>query len=92
MTIPAAVATLREAAWTDIPTLAALDAALFGSDAWPEATWWAELAGRPRRAYVVLTDGRDIVGYAGADLGGEVADVMTIAVAFTIGRWKRAIR
>lgn len=89
--------TLREAAWTDIPALAALDACLFAADAWSEATWWAEFAGRPRRAYVVLAAPPDaaspdaalpgvaesapIVGYAGVDLGGEVADVMTIAVA-----------
>ncbi len=83
--------TLREAAWTDIPALAALDARLFAVDAWSEATWWAEFAGRPRRAYVVLaappstpgnvTAAPELIGYAGADLGGEVADVMTIAVA-----------
>lgn len=83
---------LREAAWTDIPALAALDAALFGADAWSESTWWAEFAGRPRRWYVVIEadpqeapgpeDGpvHGVVGYAGVDLGDDVADVMTIAV------------
>ena len=46
--------TLREARWTDIPALAALERDLFAHDAWAEPTWWAELAGRPRRDYVVL--------------------------------------
>ncbi len=67
--------------WRDIPVLAALDAVLFAEDAWDEPTWWAELAGRPRREYVVAMEGECVVGYAGLDLAGEVADVMTIAVA-----------
>lgn len=81
MSAASAGPTLREASWADIPTLAALDEELFALDAWTEPTWWAEFAGRPRRAYAVLTDGPRILGYAGADLRGEVADVMTIAVA-----------
>jgi len=72
---------LREMSWRDIPVLAALDAVLFAEDAWDEPTWWAELAGRPRREYVVAMEGECVVGYAGLDLAGEVADVMTIAVA-----------
>jgi [ribosomal protein S18]-alanine N-acetyltransferase len=73
---------VRALHWTDIPQLVALERELFPSDAWTEPTWWAELAGRPRRDYVVHegTDGA-IDGYAGVDLGGEVADVMTMAVA-----------
>ncbi len=73
--------TLREAHWTDIPSLAVLERDLFAHDAWAEPTWWAELAGRPRRDYVVLTDADGILGYAGLDHGGDVADVMTVAVA-----------
>lgn len=80
---------LRDVRWQDIPQLAALERELFGEHAWSEATWWAELAGRPRRDYVVEADGggRDaapaVLGYAGLDVAGEVADVMTIAVAPT---------
>lgn len=71
---------LREVTWRDIPRLAELETELFADDAWSAETWWAELAGRPRRCYVVL-DGHDgIEGYAGVDLGGDVADVMTVAV------------
>lgn len=38
-------------------------------------------AGRPRRSYIVAEQSSTVVGYAGVDCGGEVADVMTIAVA-----------
>ena len=72
---------LREMTWRDIPRLAELERELFATDAWSEATWWNELAGRPRRSYVVLDGADGIDGYAGVDLGGEVADVMTVAVA-----------
>ena len=71
---------VREARWTDVPELVALEHELFAHDAWAEATWWAELAGRPRREYVVVEDGGGLLGYAGLDHGGEVADVMTVAV------------
>lgn len=72
---------LRELRWTDIEQLAALERELFPHDAWAEPTWWAELAGRPRRDYLVEEDAEGIAGYAGLDVGSEVADVMTIAVA-----------
>jgi ribosomal-protein-alanine N-acetyltransferase len=76
---------MRPMHWTDIPALAALERELFPDDAWSEPTWWAELAGRPRRDYLVLegAGGAEgaIDGYAGLDLGGEVADLMTMAVA-----------
>lgn len=73
--------TLRGMTWRDIPELVVLELELFADDAWSEHTWWAELAGRPRRSYVVDEQGGSVVGYAGIDHGGEVADVMTIAVA-----------
>ena len=75
------VPALRSVAWPDLGRLAELDAELFADDAWPEATWWAELAGRPRRDYVVAVgpDG-EVLGYAGVDLAGDTADVMTVAV------------
>lgn len=76
-------ATLRDATWRDIATLARLDTELFDHDAWSESTWWAEFAERPRRAYVVAVDrdgdDAEILGYAGLDLAGSAADVMTIA-------------
>jgi ribosomal-protein-alanine N-acetyltransferase len=73
---------LRDLHWTDIDDVVALEAELFPDDAWTAASLWAELAARPRRSYVVAEDGDDgLVGYGGVDLGGEVADVMTMAVA-----------
>lgn len=50
-------ARLREMAWTDIPALAALEREAFADDAWSEQSWWAELAGRPRREYLMLVGG-----------------------------------
>ena len=74
--------TTRELHWTDIDEVVALEGELFPDDAWTPATLWAELAARPRRSYVVEQDADGaVVGYAGVDLGGEVADVMTMAVA-----------
>ena len=61
--------------WRDIPVLAALEPELFGADAWSEASWWSELAQRPRRSYVVAEDDGQVAGYAGLDRAGEVADV-----------------
>lgn len=79
---------VREARWQDIPELAALEKDLFAGQAWSEATWWAELAGRPRRHYLVATSDQGaadalppVTGYGGLDVSGEVADLMTLAVS-----------
>lgn len=72
---------LRELAWTDIPELVALETEAFPDDAWTEASWWGELAGRPRRDYVVVHREGELAAYAGLDHGGQVADLMTITVA-----------
>ena len=80
----AAGVTLRELEWTDLDTLASLERDLFAEDAWAVETWWAELAGRPRRDYVVAVDAAgDIAGYAGLDVNGDTADIMTIATTRT---------
>ncbi len=71
----------RPLRWQDIPALVVLEQDLFPDDAWTTASWWGELAGRPRRDYVVVDDVQGILGYAGLDHGGEVADIMTVAVA-----------
>lgn len=79
---PGADLVVREVRWTDLPRLAELDALLFADDAWSESTWWAELAERPRREYLAVVDSADVVlAYGGVDHGGELADIMTIAVA-----------
>ena len=73
---------MRDLHWTDLDEVARLEAEVFPHDGWSLATWWSELAARPRRSYVVHEGADGVVdGYAGLDLGGEVADVMTMAVA-----------
>ncbi|MBD3784514.1 MAG: hypothetical protein IE926_16465, partial [Micrococcales bacterium] len=65
---------LRDARWPDLGGLAALETTLFPDDAWSPPSWWAELAARPRRDYVVAEADGALVGYAGLDHGGEVSD------------------
>ena len=73
--------TLRPARWWDIPALAAIDADLFGTDAWSQVTFWSELAGVPdRRWYRVVEVDDVIVGYIGLGIGIGTGDVQTIAV------------
>lgn len=72
--------TIREVRWSDLDHLAGLETELFGTEAWSLESWWGELAGRPRREYVLAEDEGGVAGYAGLDHGGEVSDVMTIAV------------
>lgn len=75
---------LRPARWWDVPTLAAIDADLFGTDAWSQAAFWSELAGVPaRRWYRVAEVGEQIVGYVGLAVVDRIGDVQTIAVAST---------
>lgn len=70
---------MREVRWQDLERLADLEQELFGTEAWSLASWWGELAGRPRREYLVAEDGDGIAGYAGLDHAGDTSDVMTIA-------------
>ncbi|WP_083190739.1 ribosomal protein S18-alanine N-acetyltransferase [Serinicoccus hydrothermalis] len=72
----------RPATWRDIPLMAGLERAAFPDDPWTEASLWGELAQRPRRSYVVMREpgSEELLGYAGLDLAGDVADVMTLAV------------
>jgi ribosomal-protein-alanine N-acetyltransferase len=69
------------ARWWHIPAMVEIDDALFGSDAWSLASFWAELAGIPdRRWYRVLVEGDEVVGYAGLAVVDRTADVQTVAV------------
>jgi ribosomal-protein-alanine N-acetyltransferase len=72
--------TVREVTSADIDVLVEFDATLFADDAWPATTWWAELAERPRREYLVLEQDGALLAYGGVDHGGESADIMTVAV------------
>lgn len=77
---------VREMRWQDLSATIELEQRLHPDDAWSPASWWAELALRPRRDYLVVqrvgaAPGEHLLGYAGSDLAGAHADVMTIAVA-----------
>ena len=71
----------RELGWQDLPQVARLEREIHPEDAWSEASWWAELAGRPRRDYRVVEDEAGVLAYGGLDHGDRVSDLMTIAVA-----------
>ena len=75
-----ATITVREVRWQDLEELAGYEVDLFGPDAWSRTSWWGALAARPRREYFLVQDEGGVAGYAGLDHGGEVSDVMTIAV------------
>lgn len=85
--VTAAPFALREVRWQDLAELADHERALFGDEAWSEPSWWGELAGRPRREYLLAEDDEGIVGYAGLDHAGDVSDIMTVA---TLPRARRS--
>lgn len=75
--------------WTDLDEVAAMERLVHPDSAWSVAVWWAELAQRPARHYIVLEivveSGGDagsghVAGYAGLTVSGRSADIMTIAV------------
>ena len=78
---------VRDATTADLDQIAALEADLFGSDAWSRDIVREELAGEHRR-YLVLVDGDvdgagegAVRGYAGLLVVGTDGDIQTIAVA-----------
>ncbi len=71
---------IRDAALADIAAVAALEAELFGSDAWSADIVREELTGE-RRRYIVLVDESDAIrGYAGVLVVATDGDIQTIAV------------
>ena len=70
---------IRPAVAGDVPALLALEAGLFGPDAWSEASLRDELEGPFRRA-VVLVAAEEVLGYAVTLLAGDVVDLQRIAV------------
>ncbi|MCS3426912.1 ribosomal protein S18-alanine N-acetyltransferase [Leucobacter aridicollis] len=72
---------LRDATLADLDEVAALEAGLFGSDAWSREIVREELAGDHRRYLVLVDEGGAIRGYAGLLVVGTDGDIQTIAVA-----------
>ena len=71
--------TIRPATVDDVEAVTALEAAIFGSDAWSAGSVGEELTGE-RRTAVVACD-PDVVGYAVTALVGDTTDLQRVAVA-----------
>lgn len=72
---------IRPAVTDDLDAIWAIEAAVFGAEAWSRPMMAEELAG-PHRNYLVLEDEAGAVqGYAGLLAVGSEGDVQTIAVA-----------
>lgn len=69
------VAPLR---WWHIEDLVAIEAELFGAEAWTAAMFWSELAARHH--YRIVAEGQRILGYAGLALAGDEGWINNIAV------------
>ena len=67
---------IRPATLADLPALTALEAELFGVDAWNEKAVREELEG-PGRRFVVADD---LSGYAVTMTAGDIVDLLRIAV------------
>lgn len=72
--------TVRPVHSRDVDTLVEAEREIFPDRPWDAVAWWSELAARPRREYLVLLDGDELLGYAGLDHQDDVADIMTVAV------------
>jgi [ribosomal protein S18]-alanine N-acetyltransferase len=70
---------IRLATEADLPAVAALEAELFGPDAWDEVALRAELDGPGRR--FVVAEGDQVIGYAVSRSIGDVFDLQRIGVS-----------
>ena len=72
---------VRRATEADADAVAALEAAIFGGDAWSRDSVLQELAHPLRQAHVAVDDAGDVCGYVVLLGAGDVADLQRIAVA-----------
>lgn len=73
--------TYREMIALDIPVLAGLEKEIYPESPWSAAQFREELSGVPKtRKYLVALENQEIVGYGGAALAGDVADIHTLTV------------
>lgn len=77
------MSTRRAATAADLPALVALDAEVFGADAWSEPSWAGELAQVPatRQVEVLTDDAGVLLAYVVLMVVADVADLQRIAVA-----------
>ncbi|WP_314129399.1 ribosomal protein S18-alanine N-acetyltransferase [Schaalia odontolytica] len=73
-------ATLRIASAADLELFAMLEAEVFAEDPWTPYMIAEELASPASRYWIAADVSGDVVGYGGAKVGGDQADVMTIGV------------
>ena len=73
-------AALRVAGPEDLELFAALEAEVFAEDPWTPYMIAEELSSPASRYWVATDDAGEVVGYGGAKVGGDQADVMTIGV------------
>ena len=65
----------------DIPVLVGLEKEIFPESPWSAAQFREELSGVPlTRKYIVAIEEKEIVGYGGIALAGDVADIHTLTV------------
>ena len=70
-------AALRVAGPDDLELFAALEAEVFAEDPWTPSMIAEELSSPASRYWIATDDAGDVVGYGGAKVGGDQADVMT---------------
>ena len=70
---------LRPATVDDVEAVAALEATVFGTDAWSSGSVREELTGERRTAVVACEP--DVIGYAVTALAGDTTDLQRVAVA-----------
>jgi len=73
------VTSIRPATDADVDEVAALEAEIFGTDAWSPASVRAEVVAASRQCFVAVDDG-EIRGYVVVRDAGDVADLQRIAV------------
>ena len=74
-------ASLRVAEPGDLELFAAFEAEVFAEDPWTPYMIAEELSSPASRYWIATDESGDVVGYGGAKVGGDQADVMTIGVA-----------
>ena len=80
-------ASLRVAGPGDLELIAGLEAEVFAEDPWTPYMIAEELSSPASRYWIATDESGDVVGYGGAKVGGDQADVMTIGVRAHGHRW-----
>ena len=72
---------LRPMRWWDLDEVLVIERASVGTEAWSPETYWAELAERHTRRYLVAHEVGSVavIGYVGISAVADEADVQTIA-------------